>query len=123
MSKTVLIVEDVDDIRFALKILIERHGYRVIEAADGHEAVENAGLHQPDLILMDLSMPTVDGLEATRLLRSNPNTSQIPVVAVTAYRDKYKELALKAGCTDLVDKMAFIEDVGGVVSRYLKNGG
>lgn len=122
MTKTVLLVEDVDDIRFALKILIERHGLRVVEAADGREAIDNAALHMPDLILMDLAMPTVDGFEATRQIRLNPKTSQIPVVAVTAFRDKYKQQALNAGFTDLVDKMAFMEDVGEVLSHHLNCG-
>ena len=119
MGKTVLLVEDVDDIRFALKILIERHGYRVIEAADGREAVRTASKQMPDLILMDLSMPTVDGFEATRQIRANSTTSKIPIVAVTAYRDKYRQEALTAGFTDLVDKMDFMQDVGGAVARHL----
>ena len=121
MGKTVLLVEDVDDIRFALKILIERHGYRVIEAADGREAVRTASKQMPDLILMDLSMPTVDGFEATRQIRANSKTSKIPIVAVTAYRDWYRQEALTAGFTDLVDKMDFMQDVGGAVSRHLDN--
>jgi CheY-like chemotaxis protein len=122
MTGTVLLVEDVDDIRFALKILIERHGFRVVEATDGREAVENAERYNPDLILMDLSMPTIDGLEATRQIRANPKTAAVPVVAVTAYRDKYQKLAADAGCTALVDKIDFMQDVGGVVSRFIKDG-
>jgi two-component system, cell cycle response regulator DivK len=121
MEKTVLLVDDVDDIRFVLKILIERHGYRVIEASNGQEAIENAMADEPDLIIMDLAMPTVDGLEATRQIRANPGTSKIPIVAVTAYRDKYRDQAIKAGFTDLVDKMDFMEDVGKVVERHLKS--
>ena len=121
MGKTVLLVEDGDDIRVALKILIERHGYRGIEAADGREAVRTASKQMPDLILMDLSMPTVDGFEATRQIRANSKTSKIPIVAVTAYRDRYRQEALTAGFTDLVDKMDFMQDVGGAVSRHLDN--
>jgi CheY-like chemotaxis protein len=121
ITKTVLLVEDVDDIRFALKILIERYGYRVIEASDGREAVRTASRQMPDLILMDLSMPTVDGFEATRQIRSNLKTARIPIVAVTAYRDRYRQEALTAGFTDLVDKMDFMQDVGGAVSRHLDN--
>jgi two-component system, cell cycle response regulator DivK len=119
--KTVLLVEDVDDIRFALKILIERYGYEVIEAADGREAVANARRHKPDLILMDLSMPTVDGFEATRKIRANPKMSQVPIVAVTAFGDRYRQEASAAGFTDFVDKMSFMQDVGGVLSRHLKD--
>ena len=119
MGETVLLVEDVDDIRFALRILIERHGYKVVEATNGEEAITNAEAFMPDLILMDLAMPTIDGFEATRRIRSNHKTSRIRIVAVTAYRDRFKEQALKAGFNDLIDKMEFMGNVGDVISRHL----
>ena len=84
MAKTILIVEDFDDIRDLMQILIEMLGVRVIEATDGREAVDRAREFRPDLILMDLAMPTFDGIKATRELKNDPELSNIPIVAITS---------------------------------------
>jgi CheY-like chemotaxis protein len=96
-----LLVEDADDNRDMLSRRLQRKGHRVIHAVDGQEAVEIAVRERPDLILMDVSLPVMDGLEATRHIRAHAETQTIPIIAVTAHalsddRDK----ALRAGCDD-----------------------
>ena len=85
MSPLILIVEDDVDNRALMSALLTAQNYRTIEAHNGRRAVEMARNHRPDLILMDMSMPIVNGYEATRLLKADPRTATIPVVAVTAY--------------------------------------
>ena len=99
MAKTILIVEDFDDIRDLMRILIEVHGFRVIEAADGREAVDLAREFRPDLILMDLAMPAFDGIRATREIRNDPELKRIPIVAITSHNHAFHDEALAAGCT------------------------
>jgi len=111
-SKTVLVVEDFDDIRDALKILVELQGYRVITASDGHQAIDQARRHHPDLILMDIAMPLIDGIEATRQIRSDPTVSSIPIIAVTSYSKTFHDEALAAGCNDVIEKPAIMNDIG-----------
>src|SRR5919107_6147165 len=79
---TVLVVEDFEDNRFMMRRLLEMSGYRVIEAVNGQEAVETARREHPDLILMDLSLPLLDGLAATRRIREQDGLSKVPIVAV-----------------------------------------
>lgn len=97
----ILLVEDNEDNRDMLSRRLARRGYEVVLATDGEEGVNSAQSESPDLILMDMSLPVVDGWEATRRLKANPATSGIPVIALTAHamsgdRDK----ALEAGCDD-----------------------
>ena len=84
MPKTVLLADDHEDNRSALQMMLERAGYRTIGAHNGQEAVDLAREHCPDLIVMDLAMPVMDGREATRALKADPRTSGIPVVMLTA---------------------------------------
>lgn len=119
MSKTILIVEDFDDVRQAVQIMLELHGYRVIEATDGHEAVEMARIHRPDLILMDISMPAFDGISATREIRTFSELAATPIIAVTSHGDQYRSQALEAGCNDVVHKTKFMQDIPGFVRKYL----
>lgn len=121
MAKTVLVVEDFDDVRNAMKIMVQLSGHKVVEAADGRQAVQRATEELPDLILMDLAMPVFDGIEATRELRSDPKTSQIPIIAVTSYGQLYREKALEAGCNEVLDKPELMADLGMVnnlVTKY-----
>ena len=111
MAKTVLVVEDFDDVRHAMRIMVQLSGHEVIEAADGQQAVQRAVEYLPDLILMDLAMPVFDGIEATKELRSDPKTSQIPIVAVTSYGQLYRERALEAGCNEVLDKPQLMSDL------------
>lgn len=84
-GKKILVVEDFDDTREMLRRYLELQGCRVFEGRDGHEAMEMAMREHPDLILMDLHMPVLDGLNATRLLREREELDGVPVVAITAY--------------------------------------
>ena len=82
---TVLVVDDNADTRVVVRWMLERWGYRVVEASDGREALEKTVEHRPDLVVMDLSMPVADGYEAVRAIRSREEFSALPVIAVTAF--------------------------------------
>jgi CheY-like chemotaxis protein len=84
-QKTVLLVEDNEDNRIVYATMLEHYGYRVVETANGEDAVRIAQEERPDLILMDISIPGIDGWTATERLREDPRTADIPVVAVTAH--------------------------------------
>lgn len=96
---TILIAEDHLDSRDALRALLEAFGYHVLEAANGRQAVEIALMHDPDLILMDIMMPELDGFEATRQLRRHEATHTTPIIAVTAMEGAH-QLAIQAGAND-----------------------
>jgi CheY-like chemotaxis protein len=102
---TVLVVEDFEDNRFMMRRLLEMSGYRVIEAVNGQQAVEAAESERPDIILMDLSLPMLDGLAATRRIRAQDGLGKVPIIAVSAHdsADFHSE-ALAAGCNDYVTK-------------------
>jgi CheY-like chemotaxis protein len=96
-------VDDFDDTRLLLRTWLERKGFHVIEAENGIEAVAAAESASPDLIIMDLEMPELDGLAATRQIRELKNLQGIPVVAVSAYgSDEFRLEALAAGCDEYV---------------------
>src|SRR5258707_15448459 len=96
---TVLLVEDTEDNRQMMKRLLEMSGFHVVEARNGREAVEIAAEVKPEIILMDLSLPFVDGLSATRQIRCLPELSDVPIVAVSAQDTAdFHNLALSAGC-------------------------
>lgn len=100
MSK-ILLVEDNEMNRDMLSRRLLRKGYELVFAVDGEEAVSQAKEQSPDLILMDVSLPGMDGLEATRLIRQDPQTLAIPVIALTAHAmDSDRERCLAAGCND-----------------------
>jgi CheY-like chemotaxis protein len=99
----VLIAEDHEDSRDALRTLLDALGYRVVVARNGAEAVQVARAEKPDLILMDMMMPSVDGFEATRTLRADPAFRQVPIVAITAMEGA-REAVFEAGCSDVVVK-------------------
>jgi len=104
-NKTVLIVDDQPDIRELLRYSLQSRGLNVAEAVNGREAVELAAQVHPGLILMDLSMPVLDGFEATRQISSQPAMKGIPIVAVSAFCDSHnRHKAIEAGCVDCVSK-------------------
>jgi CheY-like chemotaxis protein len=101
----VLVVEDHEDTRFILRTVLERSGCRVMEACDGFEAVEIAGREQPDLILMDGSLPLLGGLTATRLIRENALLQEVLIVALSGWATpSFHAAALAAGCNECFDK-------------------
>jgi CheY-like chemotaxis protein len=106
-SPTILVAEDDEDNRFTLKLLLEMRGYRVLTVANGHDAIAVAEREQPDIILMDLRMPLLNGLAATRQLRQHvsPRLRRIPILALSAYDPaQHRAVAIAAGCNDYVTK-------------------
>jgi two-component system, cell cycle response regulator DivK len=118
MAKKVLIAEDYDDVRTIMKILIGIRGYEVIEAADGYEAVEKAKEHHPDLILMDLAMPVLDGFIATQAMRKTEEFKKVPIIALTAYDNFYRK-AIEAGCNEVVKKPIDVDRLDPLLNQYL----
>ncbi len=105
MSKRILIVEDQEDNRKILRDLLTSVGYELVEATTGEEGVALAETARPDLILMDIQLPGLDGYEATRRIKANPALRQIPVIAVTSYALSGDEVkAREAGCDAYASK-------------------
>jgi two-component system cell cycle response regulator DivK len=105
MSKKILVVEDTEDNRQILRDLLGMAGYEMVEAHDGAEGVAKAAEHKPDLILMDIQMPVMDGYEATRQIKANPELKGIPVIAVTSYALSGDEQKTRdAGCDGYIAK-------------------
>jgi two-component system cell cycle response regulator DivK len=105
MTKRILVVEDQEDLRGVLRDLFTNSGYTVIEAVDGAAGVASAKSDLPDIILMDIQMPIIDGYEATRQIKADPNLTSIPIVAVSSFAMKGdEEKARAAGCDDYVTK-------------------
>ena len=119
MKKQVLIAEDQADVRAMMKMLIRSYGFDVIEAADGYEAVELAVEQRPDVILMDMAMPVLDGLYAARAIRQHDELADVPILAVTAFGDFYKERAIAAGCTDVLQKPLDFTHLQPLVESYV----
>jgi len=97
----ILVVEDNEDNRDSLARRLERRGFEVLMATDGKHGVEMAAAERPDLILMDMNMPEMDGWEATRRIKAAPGAADVPVIALTAHAmTGDRERALEAGCSD-----------------------
>jgi two-component system sensor histidine kinase/response regulator len=113
-------VDDAPDTRDTMKMLLEIQGHHVEVASNGKEAVECASDQLPDLVLMDLTMPVMDGLSATRQLRHLPKTETMPIVAVSAYlRDgAWRDRALAAGCNDCLSKPVDFGALDQVLLRF-----
>ena len=119
-EETVMVVEDSDDIRSLICTRLRKTGYRVVEAVNGREAVELAPRARPGLILMDLSMPVMDGYEATRRIRGSLETGDIPVVAVSAFCDAdHRRKAFEAGCVECLTKPVDFRALDGVIQKHL----
>jgi two-component system cell cycle response regulator DivK len=105
MTPTILIVEDNAQNRLLMVDILKVRGYEVIEAHDGAEGIELARKHKPDLILLDMQMPVMDGLEAARRLKADPETRDIKILAVTSFAMKGdRERILAAGCDEYMAK-------------------
>jgi len=105
MSQRILVVEDQEDNRQILRDLLSSTGYEMVEAENGEEALTVAAAEQPDLILMDIQLPLLDGYEATRRIKANPALAKIPIIAITSYAlSGDEEKARAAGCDDYVTK-------------------
>jgi CheY-like chemotaxis protein len=119
-GKTVLVVDDTEDIRELMRLQLTTLGYRVVEASDGREAVAAALRERPALILMDMTMPVLDGLGATRLIREADGICGVVIVAFTAlHSGESKQRALEAGCDDYVQKPVSITQLSDILERNL----
>src|SRR5688572_19728616 len=122
-KRTVMVVEDFEDNRFMMRRLLEMSGYRVLEAINGEEAVELAHRERPHLILMDLSLPQLDGLAATRRIREHADLRNVPIVAVSAHDTAdFHADALAAGCNDYVTKPIDFDQLEELLDRLLSKG-
>jgi two-component system cell cycle response regulator DivK len=119
-TRTVMVVEDFEDNRFMMRRLLEMSGYRVVEAINGEQAVELAERERPGLILMDLSLPLLDGLAATRRIREHEELREVPIVAVSAHDTAdFHADALAAGCNDYVTKPIDFDQLEALLERLL----
>ena len=123
-TRRILVVDDSEDMRDLIQRLLERAGYRVVLAEDGQASLTQAKLYHPDLVLMDLSLPDMDGWEAVRHLRKMPEFRTTPIIAVTAHvSPREAERAMAAGCTAHIGKPFETKVLLGEVARLLKDGG
>jgi CheY-like chemotaxis protein len=117
---TIMVVEDFEDNRFMMRRLLEMSGYHVLEAVNGEEAVEIARRERPNLILMDLSLPLLDGLAATRRIRQEESLRDVPIVAVSAHDTAdFHADALAAGCNDYVTKPIDFDQLEALLKKLL----
>ena len=118
--RTVLVVDDFDDTRKVLRLWLERMGYAVTEASDGLEAVEAARTLAPDLIILDIEMPGLDGLESARRIRQHEGLREVPIIAVSAYgAEQYRARALAAGCTEYVSTPFDPAELKSLINSYV----
>jgi len=117
---TVTVVEDYDDTRLLLRQVLETRGYRVLEAINGQQAVDIAEREHPDLILMDLDLPILDGIAATQRIRQHAELTKVPIVAVTAYPMSYTHVkAFAKGCDEYMAKPIDLNELTELLNRYL----
>lgn len=120
MSARILIVEDNEMNRDMLSRRLQRRGYEISIAIDGHQGLDVVGSVRPDLVLLDLSLPGIDGWEVTRRLKSEPRTTHIPIIALTAHAmTGDKEKALAAGCDDYDTKPVEFDRLLAKIERLL----
>lgn len=124
-GKTVLLVEDNEDNRIVYSTILRHFGYSVTEALNGEEGIAKARAEHPDLILMDISIPVIDGWEATQVLKHDPQTREIPIIALTAHAlASDREKAMEVGCDGYLAKPCEPRAVVAEVQRFLgKNDG
>ncbi len=120
MSKKVLIVEDYADSRDVLKLLIESFGYEALTATNGKDAVQIAKKESPAVILMDIALPEMSGLQATEIIRKTADISNIPIVAITAYGLVIDKEAIQAGCNEVINKPLDYDNFRHILQKYLE---
>jgi CheY-like chemotaxis protein len=122
MQSTVLIAEDHDDVRNLIKMMVETLGHKVVEAADGYQALEAARKHHPDLILMDIAMPVMNGVIASKLIRETRACRDTPIIAVTAYSSEYLYNADNVSFDKVLEKPVAMTDIEEVFEEFLAEG-
>ncbi len=124
MKKKILIVEDDRDLCHIVQMHLELLGYDSILAVNGKEAVDLATSHLPDLIVMDIMLPVMDGLQATRLIRENSNTKSTPIIAMTArVTSESKIECLQSGCDGHIAKPFTSKRLASIIKKLLKQDG
>lgn len=118
--QTVMVVDDSPDVRELMALQLRLSGYDVLEASDGSEAVELARENCPSLIIMDLQMPVMDGVTATRAIRGIRELCGVVIVAFSAFGGDYSQRAIEAGCDEYVNKTLGINKLASIVERHLK---
>lgn len=119
-GRKILIVDDNRDNRELVVKILTRNGYRTCEAIDGEDAITQAMAERPDLILMDISLPKIDGMEATRRLHAMAEFSATPIIALTAHAMRGdREKALAAGCCDYIAKPINVRELPAQIARNL----
>jgi CheY-like chemotaxis protein len=119
---TILVVDDFDDTRLLLRTWLQKKGFRVVEAENGNRAIAAAESSRPDLIIMDVEMPELDGLAATRKIRELKDFAAVPIVAVSAYgADQYRDHALAAGCNEYVSTPFEPDELERLIRALLNN--
>jgi CheY-like chemotaxis protein len=121
MGKRILIVDDEPDSRKMLTAYFQIHGFDVAEAEDGYEAVEKALEQTPDLVIMDMAMPLVDGVNSARTMRQHEQLRDVPIIALTAFGSFYDPRAIEAGCNEVVPKPVDFKRLQPVLSKHLGN--
>jgi two-component system cell cycle response regulator DivK len=122
LPKKILIVDDNQDSRELVVKILKNKGYRMIEAIDGEEALEKAIAEKPDLILMDISIPKINGYEVTRRLKSQADFKDTPVIALTAHAMKGdREKAIEAGCDGYISKPINVHEFPDQIKSYMKD--
>ena len=120
VAYTILVVEDTLDTREVMKLVLVFQGYRVLEAENGVAAVEIARREHPDAIVMDMSLPLMDGYQATRRIRQEPGLGKVPIIACTAHNYwEWRSKAILAGCTDFLTKPLESKVLITTLARYL----
>jgi two-component system response regulator len=116
----VLLVEDFEDSRTGLSKLLEIEGYEVLEAVDGAQAIDIAIKSKPDIILMDLSLPVIDGLTAAKKIKESEGMNEVPIIALTAHdQEDVQQLTKAVGCADFVTKPVNFSALVALMAKYL----
>jgi two-component system cell cycle response regulator DivK len=122
MKAKVLVIEDNEQNMYLLTFILEKHDYQVIQAVNGNEGIAQACRHRPDLILLDIQLPTMDGYTVARELRKITELARTPVIAVTSYAmSSDREHALQAGCTGYIEKPINPDTFLTQIEEYLKS--
>ena len=118
--KKILVVEDNEKNLYLIRFILEKMGHQVIEAKTGEEGVDLALKEKPDLILMDIQLPGINGLETTRRIRASKEGGDVPIIALTSYAlVGDREQVLSAGCTGYIEKPINPETIMGEISKYM----
>ena len=119
VPKKILLVEDRKDIRNMMAVYLTINHFQVVEAVNGAEAVELAVEHRPDLILMDVAMPVLDGIDSTKAIRQHDELRDIPIVCLTAFGDLYEERAMEAGCDEVAAKPVDFNKLDQLIRQHM----